>query len=284
MGVEELLEYFAVYGGVEDRVEFDFFEDLEESVLRHFGREFAFSAQWVEPAYLRESPYRNLLTALARGDAKMLGAFRRAGLGEGAGGSILGDLCERGILEIEHSREAPIRSVRGQPIRKELRGYRIQDKVRFRKPFDRFWFGFVEPYAQALEGGDFQAFLENYRRHRERAVTLIFEQLSNLLLELHFAPKDPLLSRGSHWDYHSEFDLLAHTKSGRLILGECKYTGRPVCRNELKKLREKARISGIRADLFVLFSRSGFSRELRESSEKDLLLFELKNFQRLLTE
>jgi hypothetical protein len=284
MKPEERLEYFSVYGGVEERVSFNFFEDLEASVLRHFVREFAESSRWVEPSYLRESPYRDLLTALARGDAKMLGAFRRAGLAESVGGSLLDSMVKRGVLELERSREAPVRPIPGRPIRRELRGYRIQDKVRFLRPFDRFWFGFVEPYGRELLRGEGQAFLENYRQHRDRAVSLVFEQLSNELLELHFLKSDPLLSKGSHWDYHSEFDLLAHTRSGRLILGECKYTGRPVCRSELKKLREKAEISGIRADLFVLFSRSGFSRELRESTEPDLLLFELGDFDRLLVE
>ena len=127
--------------------------------------------------------------------------------------------------------------------------------------------------------------MENFRQHRERAFSLVFEQLSNDLLELHFVRReDPLLSKGSYWDRHSEFDLLAHTRNGHLILGECKYTGRPVSAGELKKLREKADISGIRADRFALFSLSGFSRELQQRKEEDLLLFELKDFKELLQE
>ena len=269
---------------MEGAVEFDFFENLEESVERHFVREFSKSAGWVEPEYLRRSPRRELLIALARGDAKMFGAFRRAKLGEGVGGSLLRELTARGVLEVEHSREAPVRPVPGRPVRKELRGYRIQDKARFVRPFDRFWFGFVEPYATELEQGRGERFLENYRQHRERAASRVFERLSNELLEDFFAASDPLVSKGSHWDYHSEFDLLARTRSGKVILGECKYSGRPVCRNELKKLREKAAISGLRVDRFALFSRSGFSRELRESEENDLLLFTLKDFRSLLEE
>ena len=284
MSLQELLEYFAVYGGAEASVDFDFFEDLEASIRRHFVGEFRRTGRLIEPSYLRERPYRELLIALARGDGKMLGAFRRAHLNESVGGTLLHELVETGILRVEHSREAPIRPIPGRPVRKELRGYRIQDKVRFRAPFFRFWFAFVEPFRPALERGEGAAFLDNYRQHRDRAVSLLFEQLSNELLALHCAEEDPLLSMGSHWDYHSEFDLLAHTRSGRLILGECKYRGRPVCRGELNKLREKAAVSGIRADRFALFSRSGFSRELRESGERDLLLFELKDFERLLEE
>ena len=282
MGIDDLIEYFSIYGGIGERVHFDFFETLEESVERHFVREFAESAEWITPEYLRQPPRRELLIALARGDAKMLGAFRRAKLGEGVGGALLHELVEQGTLELEHSREAPIRPIPGRPIRKELRGYRIQDKARFTAPYLRFWFGFVEPFTRELERGEGERFMENYRRHRERAASLVFERLSSELLELHQAGTDPLLSKGTHWDFHSEFDLLAHTRSGELILGECKFTGRPVCRNELGKLREKAAISGIRVDRYALFSRSGFSRELQESGERDLLLFDLKEFTRLL--
>ena len=278
------MEYFALYGGIGRELEFDFFDGVQESVQRHFVREFGRSAEYLEPGYLREDPYRRLLTALARGDGKMLGAFRRAGLSESAGGAVLHRLVEAGTLRLEHSREAPVRPVPGRPIRKELRGYRIQDKVRFVRPFDRFWFGFVEPFASRLERGEEGEFLEYFLRHRERAGSLIFEQLSNDLLARRFADSDPLLSRGSHWDYRNEFDLLAVTRSGRIIVGECKYSGRPVCGGELKKLREKAEASGIRADRFALFARSGFSRELREHPPSDLMLFELEDYRELLEE
>ncbi len=281
--MQPLLEYFSIFGGVEEKVHFDFFEDLEQSVERIFAEEFEMSSQWVEPAYLSEDPYRRLLTAVARGDGKMHGVFRRAHLSESVGGALLDEMVRRGVLRLEESREAPLRPQPGRPIRKELRRYRIQGRVRFCHPFDRFWFGFVEPFRRELQRGEPALFMENYRQHRERAFSLVFEQLSNDLLELHFARRqDPLLSKGSYWDRHSEFDLLAHTRKGHLILGECKYTGRPVSAGELKKLREKAATSGIRADCFALFSRSGFSRELGQRQEKDLLLFELKDFEVLL--
>jgi len=281
--MQSLLEYFSIFGGVEEQVAFDFFEDLDQSVERIFVREFEQACAWVEPAYLSDDPYRRLLTAVARGDGKMHGVFRRARLSESVGGALLDEMVRRGVLRLEESREAPLRPHPGRPIRKELRRYRIQGKIRFRRPFDRFWFGFVASFRRELERGESGGFMENFRQHRERAFSLVFEQLSNDLLELHFARReDPLLSKGSYWDRHSEFDLLAHTRNGHLILGECKYTGRPVSAGELKKLREKADISGIRADRFALFSLSGFSRELRQRKEEGLLLFELKDFEALL--
>jgi hypothetical protein len=65
-------------------------------------------------------------------------------------------------------------------------------------------------------------------------------------------------------------------------LGECKYKNRKVCKSELSKLKQKAKISGIEVNRFALFSKNGFSNELVNSNSKDLLLFELNDFRKLL--
>ena len=237
----------------------------------------------ISPSYLLEPPYRNLLIAVARGDGKLLNVFKRAKINEIAGSELLSELTDLEILQLEQSRENPLKEHPKQKLKKHLRSYRIQSKVRFRVPFLRFWFGFVEPYKRDIEQGKTEAFLENYRHHRDRCISLTFEQLSNDLLELYFSDKDPLLSKGSFWDRHSEFDLYAISRSKKVILGECKYKGRKVCKNELNKLKEKALQSGILVDIYVLFSKNGFSNELKHSKEENLLLFELEDFKRLLS-
>ncbi|ADV46405.1 DUF234 domain-containing protein [Nitratifractor salsuginis] len=282
LSLAQLLEYFAVFGGREEGVHFEFFEDLEQSVERIYGRKYARSREWIRPSYLLEEPYRRLLIAVAKGDGKLHNVLRRARLDERTGGRLIDELVCLGVLRFEESREAPLHSRPGRWLPRELRRYRIQDKLRFRRPFDRFWFGFVAPFAGDLERGKTQRFMEGYRQHRDRAFSLLFEQLSAELLELHFAGEDPLSSLGSYWDLHNEFDLLVLTESGELILGECKYKGRPVCAKELHKLREKAKVSGLKVSRYALFSLSGFSRELRERRQGDLLLFELEDFRRLL--
>ncbi len=87
---------------------------------------------------------------------------------------------------------------------------------------------------------------------------------------------------GGYWDINSEFDILAKSRDNLVIIGECKYKNRKVCRSELLKLKRKVQISNIRVDKFALFSKSGFSRELLKSRDKDLILFELKDFKSLL--
>ncbi len=147
----------------------------------------------------------------------------------------------------------------------------------------RFWFGFVEPYKKELQEGKSDRFWDNYYQHRDRCASLVFEQLSNELVKSLYKQKgDVLIEKGSFWDQHSEFDLLAKTKSGKIILGECKYKGRKVCKSELTKLKEKAIASNINVDLYILFSLSGFSNELLQNRDKNLLLLEAEDFKKLL--
>jgi hypothetical protein len=276
------LEYFAFFGGIESAMDIDFFDDLDEVIMHNLLLDNKRIEELITPSYLLEPPYRDLLIAVARGDGKLLNVFKRARVSEAAGRELVSELSDLGILQLEASRENPLKIHPKQKIKKHLRSYRIQAKARFREPFMRFWFGFIEPYKREIQQGKTYAFQENYRQHRDRCVSLIFEQLSNDLLEAYFSKKDPLVSKGSFWDRHSEFDLLCVSRSGRVILGECKYKGRKICKNELNKLKDKAVQSGIRVDIYALFSKNGFSNELKQEEEKELLLFELKDFRQLL--
>ena len=282
--IHALIEYFALFGGKEDALNLDLFEGMESNIQRTIVDQFLETRAWVSPSYLLEDPYRTLLVAVARGDGKLSNIFRRAGLSEAVGGQLLNELESLGILYIESSRESKPSRKYGQKLPRDMRRYRIQSKARFVRPFHRFWFGFVAPYASELEKGKSGRFWENYRRHRDRAFSYVFEQLSNALLAQRYAMHDPILSLGSWWDRRSEYDVLAITRSGRMILGECKYTGRAVTKKELTKLQDKATQSGIRIDTWALFSRNGFSKELEGMAGKDLLLFGIEAFGELIAE
>jgi len=236
----------------------------------------------VSPSYLLESPYRDVLMAVARGDGKFYSVLRKARLSEGSGEAIIEELIGLNILYIERTREQPLKIHPKHKLKKELRSYRVQDKLRFVQPFMRFWFGFVTYYRKELTEGNGKAFLENFEKHYERLRTLIYEQLCNDHLVKYYEKTTPLLSSGSYWNQHSEFDILAITQNKKLILGECKYKDRKICKNELNKLKDKALQSGISVDVYVLFSKSGFSNELLSLKEKNLLLFDLNDLKMLL--
>jgi hypothetical protein len=280
--IEQSIEYFAIFGGIEQSIELNFFEDVFTMVESNFVKHFNKFQNLVSPSYLIETPYREVLMAVARGDGKFYSVLRKARLSESAGESVIRELVELNILQIEFSRESPLKTHPKHKIKKELRSYRIQDKLRFVYPFMRFWFGFVMYYKNDLLQGDARAFLENLKKHYERLRTLVYEQLCDALLMKHYENSTPLLSHGSYWNQHSEFDVLAITEDKKLILGECKYKDRKVCKNELGKLKAKALQSGIKVDVYALFSKSGFSKELLGMKDEKLLLFDLNDLQVLL--
>jgi len=236
----------------------------------------------VSPSYLLESPYREILIAVARGDGKLYSVLRKARLSESIGEQVIDELVDIGVLFVEKSRETPLKTYPKQKIKKHLRSYRIQDKLRFSEPFLRFWFGFVEIYHKELESGKGDRFLANFEKHYERLRTLVYEQLCDALLMEYFAQQGvEIVASGSYWNQYSEFDILAVTDQKKIILGECKYKERKVCKNELRKLMAKAEQSGLEVDTYALFSKSGFSNELLQNQDEKLLLFDLDDLKLL---
>ncbi len=258
-----------------------FFDEPNDIILDLLPSKFDDLQSHISPSYLLDAPYRDILMAVAQGDGKLLNISKRAKQSESISIELITQLVKLDILQVEESRENPLRVHPKQKIKKSLRPYRIQPKIRFKIPFFRFWFGFVEPYRSRLLLGDHRGFIENYSSHHERCMSLVFEQLSDDLLELYLKDRDTIISRGSFWDHHSEFDILSITQGGDIILGECKYKGRRVCKNELNKLKDKAKNSSISVDIYALFSKDGFSNELKHSKEKNLLLFDIEDFKKL---
>jgi hypothetical protein len=280
--LEHSVEYFSILGGAKNKIEIDFFDDVFSMVESNFVHNFSSFQALVSPSYIIESPYREVLMAVARGDGKYYSVLRKAKLSEGVGEKIVNELISLNILYLERTREQPLKIHPKHKLKKELRSYRIQDKLRFTQPHMRFWFGFVTYYKKDLLQGNGNKFLDNFNKNYERLRTLVYEQLCSDLLEKYYENSTPLLSTGSYWNQHSEFDILAISKEKKLILGECKYKDRKICKNELSKLKIKALKSGIKVDTFVLFSKSGFSNELLNLKDKNLLLFDLNDLDMLL--
>jgi len=281
--LEQAVEYFSILGGMANEVELDYFDDVFSMVESNFVDNFAKFQHLISPSYLLESPYKEILMAVARGDGKLYSALRKAKLSETLGEQVLQELITLGVLQVEISRESPLRMHAKHKLKKEQRSYRVQDKLRFVQPFMRFWFGFVMVYAKDLAAGKGDAFMQNFRMHYERLRSLVYEQLCDALLVEHFSDISPILSSGSYWNVYSEFDILAVNTHKKIILAECKYKDRKVCKNELSKLKAKAEQSGIPVDVYALFSKSGFSNELLQTQTEDLLLFDLKDLKMLAT-
>ena len=92
---------------------------------------------------------------------------------------------------------------------------------------------------------------------------------------------DPIVEIGSYWNNSIELNIYAKTKSGKVVAGSCKYTNAKIKKSELTKLQENCQKANIEADIFVIFSKRGFSSELKALKGENLKLFTVKNFKKL---
>ena len=123
--LEQSIEYFSILGGVEDNIEIDFFDDLFSMVESNFVQNFSKFQMLVSPSYLIESPYLEILMAVARGDGKFYSVLRKARLSEGTGVEIIQELISLNILYLERTREQPLKIHPKHKLKKELRSYRV---------------------------------------------------------------------------------------------------------------------------------------------------------------
>jgi AAA+ ATPase superfamily predicted ATPase len=278
--MEQLIEYFAVFGGLEWQIDIN--RPLEELIVEHILENYGHLYNEIARMTLGDPLYHRLLSAIAVGDRRMYSAFKRARISEAKGGQALSYLRDVGMLRIEHSREEPpLKTHPKQKLKREVSRHRISHKMRFNAPFLRFWFYFIAPLHKSIEAGDYEQFLTRFAQRRQSFTSLVYEELSDLLLQNLFLG-DPIVDTGSYWDRQVEIDILARTAGGKLIIGECKWTNTKINKSELGKLREKCELIDLEPDIIALFSKRGFSKELEAMRDARLQLYRADDFRRLL--
>jgi uncharacterized protein len=272
--MEQSIELFTIFGGYPEPIDAD--EAIESLINRHILAHFESHRERLL-SKLHDNPlYLNLLHAVAVGDRREGSAFRRARIGKERGNEAFAFLLSGGFLSLERSREIPLeRSHPKQRFKKEIEHHRISHKFRFSSPFLRFWFAFVEPFSQSIREGNTLPFYEYFHTHFNAFVGFTFEELCDLYIREILAPKfeSDILDSGSYWNREVEIDLLTETMEGETWVGECKWTNHKVNKKEFHKLEEKCAKLSLIPDKMFLFSKRGFSNELRDMKEKRLYRF-----------
>jgi len=206
------------------------------------------------------------------GDGQTHTAFKRANVSKEVGQKAIEDLVEIGIIKVAKP-DASFRDYKQSES--------VSNRLYFTSPFLRFWFAFVSPLFKGVRDGDFKEVKERFLNREREFYLLSFVELSHELLKTTLT-EDPILEIASYWDKEVEFDILAKTSSGKVIVGSCKYTNSKVKKSELTQLQEKAKTAGITPDICVIVAKQGFSNELKSLKGADLKLLALKNFKSLL--
>ena len=213
-----------------------------------------------------------LLSALALGDGRIHSAFKRARVSDANASEIAQELMDTNVVRLLKSRKLFTSWVDDE---------RVSDKLLFTTPFLRFWFAFVAPIFKGIKEGNYAEFNTRYENKIVEFREAVFKELSYALIAKSFE-EDKIVEIAGYWDRDVEMDIYAKTASGKNILGTCKYSNAKVKKSEIVKLQELSAKAKIKADIFVLVAKSGFSTEVRALKGEDLKLFSLKTFKNLL--
>lgn len=268
--LEKAIEYFAVFGGMGWSV--DMSKSLEELIEEKILANYRYIHGDITKITQSNKAHHSLLTALSTGDRREHSAYRRASLPRREGEESAAFLIKHGVLVREIAQEEPADA-----------NEEISDRLLFTTPFMRFWFSCVSPYYKGIKEGDFTEVKERWENAKQTFFDPVYESLVKELVKQSFK-EDPVQKIGSYWDKNGEIELLGQTKSGKIVAGSCKYSKSKANKSELTKLQERCERAALKADIFVIFSKNGFSSEFKKEKGENLRLFTLKNLKNLMEE
>lgn len=218
-----------------------------------------------EPKFLLQeeindlSRYFSILLSIATGNTKISSISSQLDIPSSGLTPYISKLIELDILE----KEIPVT----EDIKNSKKAlYKIKDN------YLNFWFNYVYPYQSYLEIENLTYPLEKIKSTFDLWVSKVYENLSRESLMWNNKIPFPIRNLGRWWDKNEEIDIVALGEN-EILFGECKWSNKHVGLSVLYKLKEKAKVvkwkNDSRKEYYILFSKSGFSEELIEASQKD---------------
>lgn len=218
-----------------------------------------------EPKFLLQeeindlSRYFSILQSIATGNTKISSISSQLDIPSSGLTPYISKLIELDILE----KEIPVT----EDIKNSKKAlYKIKDN------YLNFWFNYVYPYQSYLEIENLTYPLEKIKSTFDLWVSKVYENLSRESLMWNNKIPFPIKNLGRWWDKNEEIDIVALGEN-EILFGECKWSNKHVGLSILYKLKEKAKVvkwkNDSRKEYYILFSKSGFSEELIEASQKD---------------
>ncbi|MEF8835599.1 MAG: ATP-binding protein [Candidatus Thermoplasmatota archaeon] len=262
---EDLIRTYGAVGGVpfylkEFNDEKGFYENVKATFLNRLNILHEEAEILLREELRKPNVYFNIIKAIIDGSTKTNEISNQSKVSITNVTKYLKVLERLKIIKREH----PIT----EPAKKKNFHYRVIDS------YFRFWLSFVYPYQGKIED-DPDKILENVRSEYDRYMGPVFEEVCKNYVRKNLDYEDV----GRWWFRENEIDIVGlNEKESRVLFGECKWTNEEVGPRELEHLRgkvEKVRWKNDQRDeKFALFSRSGFSEELKD--QENLMLVELE--------
>lgn len=245
----------------------DFKQNLKDHVLKkgemlYDEVEFILREELREPRY-----YFALLQAIAQGKRKLAEIVNATGITQAVANKYLGVLADLRIVE----RELPV--TEEKPLKSKKGLYRITDE------FFLFWFRFIFPKRGELEMGRIEEVYENINAGLSHHLAAAYEKVAIETLWRRMDILFPFDAAGRWWERNEEIDVVAFNRElDSILLGEVKWSEKPVGIDIYEALKEKARRvawgSPARKEYFCLFSKKGFTEAmLKRAKDEGVVLF-----------
>lgn len=275
-GRDELIQYYAITGGVPKYIEAlqnenEIFEGIRKNILSKQ------SFLYEEPIFLLEKEvseigsYFSIIKTIARGNHKLGHISSTLGVSQSNLTKYLSTLINLDLIE----RQVPITESNPEKSKKGL--YFIKDN------FIEFWFKFIYPYRSHIEMDDIDYVMTNIKDHFiESHVSFVYERICiGTIWDFNKTNQSPfkIQKLGKWWNNANEIDIVGlNEQSGDILFCECKYVNRKVDTDIFYNLVQKAKqvdwLKGNRKEYFAIFAKSGFANELIKLAKKrnDLIL------------
>jgi hypothetical protein len=168
------------------------------------------------------------------------------------------------------SREVPVTEPKPERSKKGL--YKIDD------PFTSFWMEYVYPFRSDLELGNTDPSLDQFRKSFFRRVSLAYENVAHAILRASGSVLPfPLRRIGRWWRGNEEIDVVGtNDELNAILFAEVKWSNKPLGSDVYRSLVEKSRRvdwgKENRKEAYALFSKSGFTAEMKRLAREDRVL------------
>lgn len=211
--------------------------------------------------------YFAILRAMSLGKTRPGEIINETGFEKNVVGKYLSVLADLRIIK----REVPVTEKSFEKTKKGI--YAIDDN------FFRFWFCFVFPNKSFIHEGEIDYLIDKKMVPRlDLFTSAVFEEVCRCFLRSKSLPDGMRFNKtGRWWSRDAEIDILAINEEDNAILfGEAKWSTKKVGADILRDLKEKtARVEWGgpgRKEYFALFSRKGFTAELKKIAEQEGIL------------
>lgn len=204
---------------------------------------------------LRELPFYNtILSVLAEDEPKLNYLYNRTGFSRAKISVYIKNLMQLDVTEKIFSYEPEKKDC----VQKGL--YGISDS------FLHFWYKLIYPHMSELSLMEPEEFYNKFIKHQldeviHQAYIKVCREFMDLMNRFDRLPAK-FGSFGSLYGKDGFIPLIAGNEKGEMLVGNCKWSNKPMDTKDFEEFLDKTTQTGKDADYYFLFSKSGFTTEV----------------------